>query len=200
MQLPYIVKSETKKAQAEERRKQIEAQLQGSRYGIAYIDGTEKVTQLNRSVENNMLKQIEYLTNLLYSQLGLTQEILNGSADENAMNNYYTRTVEPIVSAIVDEFHRKFLTRTARTQRQAIMFFRDPFRLVPVNGIADMADKFTRNEILTSNEFRQIIGRKPSSDPRADELRNKNISQSADEIAAQNGNKEEKTNDDKKEV
>ena len=200
VQLPYIVKSETKKAQAEERRKQIEAQLQGSRYGIAYIDGTEKVTQLNRSVENNMLKQVEYLTNLLYSQLGLTQEILNGSADENAMNNYYTRTVEPIVSAIVDEFHRKFLTRTARTQRQAIMFFRDPFRLVPVNGIADMADKFTRNEILTSNEFRQIIGRKPSTDPAADELRNKNISQSAEEIAAQNGNEEEKTTDDKKEV
>ncbi len=200
VQLPYIVKSETKKAQAEERRKQIEAQLQGSRYGIAYIDGTEKVTQLNRSLENNMLKQVEYLTNLLYSQLGLTQEILNGSADENAMHNYYTRTVEPIISAIVGEFHRKFLTKTARTQGQAIVFFRDPFRLVPVNTVADMADKFTRNEILTGNEFRQIIGRKPSSDPSADELRNKNISQSAEELAARKGIKEEKTTDGKEDV
>ena len=189
IQLPYTIKSQMKKEQAEERRKQIEEQLEGSRYGIAYIDGTEKVTQLNRSLDNNLLKQIEYLTNLLYSQLGLTQEILNGTADEKTMNNYYTRTVEPIVAAITAEFHRKFITKTGRTQGQAIMYFRDPFKLIPINEAADMADKFTRNEILSSNELRQIIGRKPSDDPKADELRNKNISQSASEIEMQNQNK-----------
>lgn len=198
VQLPYTIKTEAKRAQAEERRKQIEEQLQGSRYGIAYIDGTEHITQLNRSLDNNMLKQVEYLTNLLYAQLGLTQSILDGTADEKTMNNYYTRTVEPIVAAIVDEFHRKFLTKTARTQGQAIMYFRDPFKLVPVNEAADMADKFTRNEILSSNEMRQIIGRKPSSDPGADELRNKNISQSAAELEAKlpnkQNNKEEQDN------
>lgn len=190
VQLPYTIKTEAKRAQAEERRKQIEEQLQGSRYGIAYIDGTEHITQLNRSLDNNMLKQVEYLTNLLYAQLGLTQSILDGTADEKTMNNYYTRTVEPIVAAIVDEFHRKFLTKTARTQGQAIMYFRDPFKLVPVNEAADMADKFTRNEILSSNEMRQIIGRKPSSDPGADELRNKNISQSSAELEAKLSNKQ----------
>ena len=182
IQLPYIIKNDTKRSQAEERRKQIEDQLRGSRYGVAYIDGTEKVTQLNRSVENNILKQVEYLTNLLYSQLGLTQTIMDGTADENAMNNYYNRTVEPVVSAIVDEFHRKFLTKTARTQGQAIMFFRDPFKLMSVTNIADTADKFTRNELLSSNEFRQIIGRKPSTDPKADMLLNKNISHAPEEL------------------
>ena len=182
IQLPYIIKNDTKRSQAEERRKQIEDQLRGSRYGVAYIDGTEKVTQLNRSVENNILKQVEYLTNLLYSQLGLTQTIMDGTADENAMNNYYNRTVEPVVSAIIDEFHRKFLTKTARTQGQAIMFFRDPFKLMSVTTIADTADKFTRNELLSSNEFRQIIGRKPSSDPKADMLLNKNISHAPEEM------------------
>lgn len=182
IQLPYIIKNETKRSQAEERRKQIEDQLRGSRYGVAYIDGTEKVTQLNRSVENNILKQVEYLTNLLYSQLGLTQTIMDGTADENTMNNYYNRTVEPVVSAIVDEFHRKFLTKTARTQGQAIMFFRDPFKLMSVTNIADTADKFTRNELLSSNEFRQIIGRKPSTDPKADMLLNKNISHAPEEM------------------
>lgn len=196
VQLPYLVKSEAKKQQAEDRRLQIEEQLKGSRYGIAYIDGTEKVTQLNRSLENNMMKQVEYLTNLLYSQLGITQGILDGTADEKTMNNYYTRTVEPIVSAIVLEFHRKFLTKTARTQKQAIQFFRDPFSLVPVSEIPEMADKFTRNEILSSNEFRQIIGRKPSKDPGADELRNKNLSRPAEENATSN-NQNESLNLDK---
>lgn len=176
IQLPYVVKNETKKAQAEERRLQVEQQLKGSKYGVAYVDGTERITQLNRSLENNMLKQIEYLTNLVYAQLGITQSILDGTADEKTMSNYYTRTVEPIIAAIVDEFHRKFLTKTARSQRQAIMYFRDPFSLVPVSEVSEMADKFTRNEILSSNEFRQIIGRKPSKDPGADELRNKNLS------------------------
>lgn len=184
VQLPYAIKNQMKQEQADMRRKAIEEQLQGSRYGIAYIDSTEHVTQLNRSLDNNMLKQVEYLTNLLYAQLGLTQTIMDGSADEKTMNNYYTRTVEPIVGAIVEEFHRKFLTKTARTQGQAIVYYRDPFKLTPVNEVADMADKFTRNEILSSNEFRQIIGRKPSKDPSADELRNKNISQSKDEIEA----------------
>ena len=199
VQLPYIIKNETKKAQAEERRKQIEDQLQGSRYGVAYIDGTEKVTQLNRSVENNILKQVEYLTNLLYSQLGLTQAIMDGTADENAMNNYFNRTVEPVISAVVDEFHRKFLTKTARTQGQAIMFFRDPFRLMSVTNIADTADKFTRNEILSSNEFRQIIGRKPSSDPRADQLLNKNISHSSEIEGVGNKGQNENLNINEKE-
>ena len=200
IQLPYIIKNDTKRSQAEERRKQIEDQLRGSRYGVAYIDGTEKVTQLNRSVENNILKQIEYLTNLLYSQLGLTQTIMDGTADENAMNNYYNRTVEPVVSAIIDEFHRKFLTKTARTQGQAIMFFRDPFKLMSVTTIADTADKFTRNELLTSNEFRQIIGRKPSTDPKADMLLNKNISHAPEEIDGYDkNNQNEKSNNKEKE-
>lgn len=205
IQLPYIIKNDTKRSQAEERRKQIEDQLRGSRYGVAYIDGTEKVTQLNRSVENNILKQVEYLTNLLYSQLGLTQTIMDGTADENAMNNYYNRTVEPVVSAIVDEFHRKFLTKTARTQGQAIMFFRDPFKLMSVTSIADTADKFTRNELLTSNEFRQIIGRKPSTDPKADMLLNKNISHAPEELNGydnnnQNNQNEESNNKEKEDL
>ena len=200
IQLPYIIKNDTKRSQAEERRKQIEDQLRGSRYGVAYIDGTEKVTQLNRSVENNILKQVEYLTNLLYSQLGLTQTIMDGTADENAMNNYYNRTVEPVVSAIVDEFHRKFLTKTARTQGQAIMFFRDPFKLMSVTSIADTADKFTRNELLSSNEFRQIIGRKPSTDPKADMLLNKNISHAPEELDGYDKkNQNEKFNNKEKE-
>ena len=200
IQLPYIIKNETKRSQAEERRKQIEDQLRGSRYGVAYIDGTEKVTQLNRSVENNILKQVEYLTNLLYSQLGLTQTIMDGTADENTMNNYYNRTVEPVVSAIVDEFHRKFLTKTARTQGQAIMFFRDPFKLMSVTSIADTADKFTRNELLSSNEFRQIIGRKPSTDPKADMLLNKNISHAPEEMSGYDkNNQNEKSNNKEKE-
>ena len=203
IQLPYIIKNDTKRSQAEERRKQIEDQLRGSRYGVAYIDGTEKVTQLNRSVENNILKQVEYLTNLLYSQLGLTQTIMDGTADENAMNNYYNRTVEPVVSAIVDEFHRKFLTKTARTQGQAIMFFRDPFKLMSVTSIADTADKFTRNELLSSNEFRQIIGRKPSTDPKADMLLNKNISHAPEEMNGYDNNNQnnqnEKSNNKEKE-
>ena len=202
IQLPYIIKNDTKRSQAEERRKQIEDQLRGSRYGVAYIDGTEKVTQLNRSVENNILKQVEYLTNLLYSQLGLTQTIMDGTADENAMNNYYNRTVEPVVSAIVDEFHRKFLTKTARTQGQAIMFFRDPFKLMSVTSIADTADKFTRNELLTSNEFRQIIGRKPSTDPKADMLLNKNISHAPEEMNGydKNNQNEESNNKEKEDL
>ena len=200
IQLPYIIKNETKRSQAEERRKQIEDQLRGSRYGVAYIDGTEKVTQLNRSVENNILKQVEYLTNLLYSQLGLTQTIMDGTADENTMNNYYNRTVEPVVSAIVDEFHRKFLTKTARTQGQAIMFFRDPFKLMSVTSIADTADKFTRNELLSSNEFRQIIGRKPSTDPKADMLLNKNISHAPEEMSGYDKNNQNvKSNNKEKE-
>lgn len=177
IQLPYIIKTEARRQQAEQRRKDIEMQLAGSKYGIAYTDGTEHITQLNRSVENNLMKQVEYLTSMLYSQLGITQTILDGTADEKTMLNYYTRTIEPIVSAIVDEMKRKFLTKTARTQRQSIEFFRDPFKLVPVNNIAEIADKFTRNEIMTSNEIRQIVGMKPSDDPKADELINSNISQ-----------------------
>ena len=181
IQLPYVIKNEARRTQAEERRRQIEDQLSGSKYGIAYTDGTEKITQLNRSLENNLLKQIEYLTSLAYSQLGITQEIMNGTADEAAMTNYYSRMIEPIVSAIVDEFKRKFLTKTARSQRQSITFYRDPFKLVPIGTVAEMADKFTRNEIMSSNEFRQVIGLKPSKDPRADELRNKNLNESADQ-------------------
>lgn len=176
MSLPYVIKTPARQEQAEKRRKDIENQLAGSKYGIAYIDGTEHITQLNRPVENNLMKQIEYLTALLYSQLGLTQAILDGSADDKVMTNYYNRTIEPIVSAIVEETKRKFLTETARTQKKTIMYFRDPFKLAPVTEIAEMADKFTRNEIMTSNEFRQVIGLKPSSDPEADELRNKNLS------------------------
>lgn len=186
IQLPYTIKTETRKAQAESRKKDIEMQLATSKYGIAYIDGTEKITQLNRSVENNLMKHVEYLTSMLYSQLGITAEVMNGTADEQTMLNYNNRTIEPILSAIVDEFKRKFLTKTARTQSQSIEYFRDPFRLVPVNNIAEIADKFTRNEIMTSNEIRQIVGMKPSKDPNADELRNKNLSQSKEDIAAKN--------------
>lgn len=175
IQLPYTIKSEARRKQADTRRKEIEEQLAGSKYGIAYADGTEKITQLNRSVDNNLMKQIEYLTTMVYSQLGITQAILDGTADEQTMLNYHSRTIEPIVSAIVDEMKRKFLTKTARTQMQTITFFRDPFKLVPINNIADIADKFTRNEVLTSNEIRQIIGMKPSDDPKADELRNSNL-------------------------
>lgn len=180
IQLPYVIKTEARRQQAESRRKDIEMQLAGSKYGIAYTDGTERITQLNRPVENNLMKQIEYLTNLLYSQLGITQEVLNGSADEKTMLNYYNRSIEPIVSAIVDECDRKFITKTARSQRQAIVFFRDPFKLVPISMIADIADKFTRNEITSSNEIRCKIGFKPSKDPSADELRNKNLNKSSE--------------------
>lgn len=192
IQLPYVIRTEAKRAQAETRRKDIEAQLSGSKYGIAYADGTERITQLNRSVENNLMKQIEYLTSMLYSQLGITQSILDGTADEQTMLNYYNRTIEPIIAAIVDEMKRKFLTKTARSQRQSISFFRDPFKLVPVNGIAEIADKFTRNEIMTSNEFRQTIGLKPSDDPKADELRNKNLSESKSDKPDSSNNAEEK--------
>ena len=177
IQLPYVIKSEARRQQAEQRRTDIEMQLSGSKYGIAYTDGTERITQLNRPVENNLMKQIEYLTSMLYSQLGITQTILDGTADEKTMLNYYNRTIEPIVSAIVDEMKRKFLTKTARSQKQSILFFRDPFKLVPVNDMAEIADKFTRNEIMTSNEIRQVIGMKPSDDPKADQLVNSNISQ-----------------------
>lgn len=180
IQLPYIIKSEARKNQANERRLDIERQLAGSRYGIAYTDGTEKITQLNRPVENNLLKQIEFLTSMLYGQLGITQTVMDGTADEKTMLNYYSRTIEPILSAITNEMKRKFLTKTARTQKQTIMFFRDPFKLVPVNDIAEIADKFTRNEIMSSNEIRQVIGMKPSDDPKADQLVNSNISQPTD--------------------
>ena len=177
IQLPYIIKTDARRQQAEKRRKDIEDQLSGSKYGIAYTDGTERITQLNRPVENNLMKQIEYLTSMLYSQLGITQSVLDGTADEKTMLNYNNRTIEPILSAIVDEMKRKFLTKTARSQFQSIKIFRDPFKLVPVNDIAEIADKFTRNEIMTSNEIRQIIGMKPSKDPKADQLVNSNISQ-----------------------
>lgn len=175
VQLPYMIKSDARKKQAEDRRKAIEDQLADSKFGIAYIDGTEHVTQLNRPVENNLMKQIEYLINLFFSQLGMTQSILDGTADEQTMLNYYSRVIEPIVAAIVDEMKRKFLTKTARTQMQSICYFRNVFKLVPVNNIAEIADKFTRNEILTSNEIRQIIGIKPSDDPKADQLLNSNL-------------------------
>lgn len=175
IQLPYTIKSTARKEQAEERRKDIEMQLKNSKYGIAYADATEKITQLNRPLENNLLKQVEYLTDMLYSQLGITSSILDGTADEQTLLNYHSRTIEPIISAIVDEMKRKFLTKTARSQNQTITFFRDPFKLVPVNQIADIADKFTRNEIMTSNEIRQVIGMKPSSDPKADQLINSNL-------------------------
>lgn len=175
IQLPYTIKTPSRKDQAEKRRADIERQLTGSKYGIAYADAAEKITQLNRPVENNLLKQIEYLTSMLYSQLGLTQGILDGSADAKTMQNYYSRTIEPIISAITDEMKRKFLTKTARSQNQSIEFYRDPFKLVPIDSIAEIADKFTRNEIMSSNEIRQSIGLLPSKDPRADELRNKNL-------------------------
>lgn len=182
IQLPYVIKTEARRQQAETRRKDIEKQLSGSKYGIAYTDGTEHITQLNRSVGNNLMSQIEYLTSMLYSQLGITQSILDGTADEKTMLNYYNRTIEPMISAIVDELKRKFLTKTARSQHQSIQFFRDPFKLVPVSELAEISDKLTRNEIATSNEVRQIIGWKPSKDPKADELRNSNINQSNAEV------------------
>lgn len=175
IQLPYVIKTEARRQQAEIRRKDIENQLSGSKYGIAYTDGTEHITQLNRPAENNLMKQIEFLTSMLYSQLGITQSVMDGTADEKTMLNYFDRTIEPILSAIVDEMKRKFLTKTARTQGQSIKFYRDPFKLVPVSQLAEIADKFTRNEIMTSNEFRQVIGMKPSSDPKADRLENSNI-------------------------
>lgn len=177
IQLPYTIKTEARRREAEKRRHDIEEQLAGTKYGIAYTDSTERITQLNRSIENNLLKQVEYLTNMVYSQIGITQSILDGTADEKTMLNYYDRTIEPIVSAIVESMKRVFLTKTARSQKQSIMYFRDPFKLVPVSQLAEIADKFTRNEILSSNEIRQIIGRKPSKDPSADELRNKNLNQ-----------------------
>lgn len=177
IQLPYTVKSELRRQQAEQRRKDIETQLTGSKYGIAYTDGTERVTQLNRPIENNLLKQIEYLTSMLYSQLGITKEVMEGTADEKTMLNYYNSTIGPLVAAVTDEFKRKFLSKTARTQRQSVVYFRDPFSLVPVSNIAEIADKFTRNEIMTSNEIRQIIGMKPAADPRADQLVNSNMPQ-----------------------
>ena len=185
IQLPYIVKSEARKKQAMERRQEIEDQLAGSKYGVAYTDGTEHITQLNRSLENNLLKTIEYLTNMAYSQLGITPEIMNGTANEVTMNNYEQRTIEPIVAAAVDELKRKFLTQEQRESRESVMCFRDPFKLAPVSTVAEMADKFTRNEIMTSNEFRQAIGMKPSQDPNADRLRNANISQPNEEAERQ---------------
>lgn len=183
IQLPYTIKSDLRKKQAEDRRKDIEMQLTGgSKYGIAYTDGTERITQLNRPVENNLMKQIEYLTSMLYSQLGITQAVMDGTADEQTMLNYFNRTIEPIISAIVEEMRRKFLTKTARSQLQSIMFFRDPFKLVPVNSIADIADKFTRNEIMTSNEIRQKIGMRPADDPKANQLVNSNIAQAKEDV------------------
>ena len=182
IQLPYVIKTDARRKQAEERRKDIEMQLSGSKYGIAYTDGTERITQLNRPAENNLMKQVEYLTSMLYSQLGLTQSIMDGSADDKTMLNYYNRTVEPILAAITDEIKRKFLTKTARAQKQTVMYFRDPFKLTPVVDLAEIADKFTRNEIMTSNEIRQIVGMKPAKDPSADELRNKNLNQSNEEV------------------
>ena len=182
IQLPYSIKSEARKAQAKERRKELTEQLSDSEYGVAYIDSTEHVIQLNRSIENNLLKQVEYFTNLLFSQLGMTVEILNGTADENTMNNYYNRIVEPILAAVVDEMNRKFLTKTARTQGHAIKYFRDPFKIVSTTNLAELADKFTRNCIMTSNEFRQVIGLRPVDDPKADMLTNNNISASNTEL------------------
>lgn len=183
IQLPYVIKTEARRKQAEERRKLVEDQLAGSKYGIAYTDGTERITQLNRSLDNNLMKQIEYLQNLLWSQLGITQAVMDGTADDKTMLNYYNRTIEPIVSAIVLEMRRKFLTKTARSQHQSIVFFNDPFKLVPVAQLADVADKFRRNEILSSNELRQIVGYRPNADPKSDELTNPNISQSKEQLA-----------------
>jgi hypothetical protein len=195
IQLPYAVKGELRRQQAEERRKDIEDQLMNGKYGIAWTDGTEKITQLNRSVENNLMKQIEYLTNLFYSQLGVTQSVMDGTADEKTMLNYNNRTIEPLVAAVVDEVKRKFLTKTARTKGQSISYFTDPFKLVPVDNIAEIADKFTRNEIMTSNEIRQIIGMKPSDDPKADQLINSNISQpnQGEELAVDDTENEERS-------
>ena len=195
IQLPYIIKTEARRLQAEERRKNIEMQLANTKYGIAYTDSTEHITQLNRSVDNNLMNQIEYLTNMLYSQLGITKEILEGTASEQVMLNYYNRTIEPIMSAIVDEMKRKFLTKTARTQKQSLIFYRDPFKLVPVNQIAEIADKFTRNEIMSSNEIRQIVGMKPVDDPKADELRNKNLNAQADQTFASTSEEDKQQTD-----
>lgn len=192
IQLPYVIKTEARRQQAENRRKDIEEQLAGSKYGVAYTDGTEHVVQLNRPVDNNLMTQIEYLTSMLYSQLGLTQSIMDGSADDKTMLNYMTRIIEPILAAIVDEMKRKFLTKTARSQKQSILFFRDPFKLVPVSEIAEIADKMTRNEIMTSNEIRQKIGMTPSKDPKADELRNSNLSAPKEESTDNKTQKEDK--------
>ena len=186
IQLPYTIKSELRRGQADKRKKDIEKQLSDSKFGVAYTDATEKITQLNRPLENNLMKQVEYLTSMLYGQLGISQSILDGTADEQTKLNYYNQTIEIIVTAITNEFRRKFITKTARTQKQTILSFRDPFKLVPVNNIAEIADKFTRNEIMTSNEFRQVIGIKPSDDPRADELRNKNLNASNQDNAYPN--------------
>lgn len=194
IQLPYVIKTDARRKQAENRRKDIESQLSGSKYGIAYTDGTEHITQLNRSVNNNLMSQIEYLTSMLYSQLGITQSILDGTADEKTMLNYYNRTIEPIISAIVDEMKRKFLTKTARSQGQSISFFRDPFKLVPVNEMAEIADKFTRNEIMSSNEIRQVICMKPSDDPDADKLRNKNLSAPSESVSKEMSETEQSKN------
>lgn len=184
IQLPYVIKTDARRKQAESRRQDIEDQLSGSKYGIAYTDGTERITQLNRPVENNLLKQVEYLTNLMFSQLGMTQAIMDGTADEKTMLNYNNRLIEVLVSTVVDEMKRKFLTKTARSQNQSIEFFIDPFKLVPAQELAEIVDKFTRNEVMSSNEFRQVVGLKPSKDPKADELRNKNINQTNSEVAA----------------
>ena len=185
IQLPYVVRSEQQKQRADERRAEVERQLSGSKYGIAYIDGTEHVTQLNRSLENNLLKTVEYLTNMAYSQLGITPDIMNGTANDTVMTNYENRTIEPLVAAVVDELKRKFLTKEARARGESVMYFRDPFKLAPVSMVSEMADKFTRNEIMTSNEFRQVIGMKPSKDPKADRLENSNISRPNEEDGVQ---------------
>lgn len=195
IQLPYVIKTEARRQQAEIRRQDIEKQLAESKYGIAYTDGTEKVVQLNRSLDNNLMAQVEYLTEQLFSQLGITKEIMEGTADEGTMNNYYTRTIEPLLSAITDEMARKFLTREAREYGESIMFFRDPFKLMPTSNVAEIADKFTRNEIMTSNEIRQIVGMKPSDDPSADELRNKNLSQSSEMIKEKEQSREDNQNE-----
>lgn len=184
IQLPYVIKSDARRQQAEQRRKEIEMQLEGSKYGIAYTDGTEKIVQLNRSLENNLQSQIEYLTNQVYAQLSISEEILNGTADEQKMTNYYNQTIEPLISAIRDEYFRKFLTKTARSQNQSILFFREPFKLVPVSNIAEIADKFTRNEIMSPNEIRQIVGLKPDSDPESNKLRNRNLNKTAEQEQA----------------
>lgn len=188
IQLPYVIKTDARRKQAENRRKEIEMQLASSKYGIAYTDGTERITQLNRSVDNNLLSRVEYYTNMLFSQLGITQSILDGTASSETMLNYYNRTIEPIASALVDEMKRKFLTKTARSQKQTIAFYRNPFKLVPISDIAEIADTFTRNEIMTSNEIRQVVGMKPSKDPSADELRNKNINSSNGNVVKKNEN------------
>lgn len=191
IQLPYVIKTEGRRKEAEKRRKEIEMQLSGSKYGIAYTDGTERITQLNRPAENNLMSQIEYLTNMLYSQLGITKEVFEGTADEKTQLNYYNGTIEPFLSTIVEALHRKFLTKTARSQGHAIRFFRDPFKLVPIDNIAEIADKFTRNEIMTSNEIRQVIGMRPSDDPKADQLVNSNLNQDAGQMPMEEENPEE---------